>query len=135
MIGYFDTELGRVQVSPVIVRRIILSEIESNKYFRIPGSKYGEPISKKLVEKCIRLNFEEGAVEAVLVLSVLYGTRIIKEARDLQGKISRSLQLRAGLSVKKIAINVENVFEQLDEQPLLIENIRAIPEPVISVSD
>ena len=61
MIGYFDTELGRVQVSPVIVRRIILSEIESNKYFRIPGSKYGEPISKKLVEKCIRLNFEEGS--------------------------------------------------------------------------
>ena len=135
MIGYFDTELGRVQVSPAIVRRIILAEIESNKYFRISGSKHGDPVSKKLVEKCIRLNFEEGVVEAVLILSVLYGTRIIKEARDLQGKISRSLQLRAGLSVKKIAINVENVFEQLEETPLLIENVRAIPEPVTSVTD
>lgn len=123
MIGYFDTELGRVQIAPTIVRRIILAEIENNRYFRVSGAKPGEPVSRKIVEKSVRLNFEEGAVETVLILSVLYGTRIIKEARDLQGKITRALQLRAGLTIRKVEINVESVYEtdDDDQQPLLLE--------------
>lgn len=135
MIGYFDTELGRVQIAPSIVRRIIAREIENSRYFRISGTKIGEPASKKVLEKSVRLNFEEGTVEAVLAVTVLYGTRIIKEARELQGSITRLLELQAGLTVRRILINVENVFEHEKENALLLEEFKEMPEPVNSVTD
>jgi len=122
MIGFFDTELGRVQISPTIVRRFIMNEVEESKYFRLAGTKPGEIIPRKIAERCIRVAFQEGSVEATLILTVLYGTRIIKEARELQGKIARSLHLGSGLEVRSIAINVENVFEEdLEQLPLLLE--------------
>ena len=52
------------------------------------------------------VNFVEGSVEATLILAVLYQSRIIKEARELQGKIVRALQLGTGLNVRKVSINV-----------------------------
>ncbi len=124
MFGFFDTELGRVQISPTIVRRFILNEIEKSNCFTLPGTKPGELISRKAIERCIRVNFVEGNVEATLTLNVLYGTRITKEARELQGKIIRAIQLGIGLNVATVAINVENVYED-DERlkhPLLIEH-------------
>jgi len=123
MIGYFDTDLGRVSISATIVRRFIMKEVEKNHSFRFPGTKQGEPVSRKTAERCIRVNFVEGHVEAILIIAVLYGTRIIKEARELQGKIARTLQLSAGLNVDKISINVESVFEAEPEKtPLLLEH-------------
>ncbi|MDX9753738.1 MAG: Asp23/Gls24 family envelope stress response protein [bacterium] len=134
MIGYFDTELGRVQIAPAIVRRIIAKEIDINRFFRISGAKIGEQAPKKVLEKSIRINFEQGTVEIILALTVLYGTRIIKEARELQGTITRVLELQAGLTVRRILINVENVFEQEKDKPLLLEECKGIPEPVNSVT-
>ncbi len=123
MIGYFDTELGRVQISSTIVRRFIMREVEKSPCFRFPGTKPGEPVSRKVAERNIRVNFVEGSIEATLMISVLYGTRIIKEARELQGKITRALQLGAGLNVSKMSINVESVYEETPEDtPLLIDH-------------
>ncbi len=122
MIGYFDTELGRVQISPSIVRRFIMNEVRKNRFFRFPGIKPKEPMSRKMAERAIRVTFVEGNVEVVLMLSVLYGTRIIKEARALQGTITRALQLGTGLTVNKISINVESVFEEEEEEPLLLDH-------------
>ena len=76
MIGYFDTELGRVQISASIVRRFISKEVEKSKCFRFPGIKRGEPISRKILERNIRVNFNEGVVDAVIVVNVKYGSRI-----------------------------------------------------------
>ena len=122
MFGYFDTELGRIQIAPTIVRTIILQEIQSSKCFSLQGVKTSETVSRKLAEKCIRLNFIEGAVEIILLLSVHYGTQIIKEARELQGKIAKTMQLKAGINVLKVAINVESVFEESAVgHPLLLE--------------
>jgi uncharacterized alkaline shock family protein YloU len=130
MIGYFDTDLGRIQIAPTIVRRIILSEIEGNNCFRVNGAKPGEPIPRKIAEKSIRVSFEEGVLETTLLVSVLYGARIIKEARDLQGNIIRAMQFRAGLKVKKVEINVEDVFLSDDVvQPLLLDQGKEMPEP------
>jgi len=123
MIGYFDAELGRVQISPTIIRSIIMKEVEKNPYFRFPGSKPDEPVSRKILERNIRVNFKEGNVDCTLILDVLYGTRIIKEARELQGKVTKAIQLTAGLNISNIAINVENVFEkEKKEEPILIEH-------------
>ncbi len=123
MIGYFDAELGRVQISPTIIRSIIMKEIEKNPYFRFPGTKSDEPVSRKILERNIRVNFKEGNVECTLILDVLYGTRIIKEARELQGKVTKAIQLSAGLQINTIAINVENVYEEeKSDEPLLIEH-------------
>lgn len=122
MLGYFDTELGRVQISPTIVRRLILSELERNRTFSFHGHRRTEEVSRKLAEKCIRVNFIEGQVEVVLHLSVMYGARLIKEARELQGKITRLIQLQAGLHVRTVAINIEGVFEEEPTQPLLLED-------------
>lgn len=122
MVGFFDTDIGRVQISPTIVRRFIMNEVEKSKYFRLPGAKPGEPYSRKTVERAIRVNFMEGNVETTMTLIVAYGTRIIKEVRELQGKISRALQLGTGLNVRSIAINIENVYEdETMPPPLLIE--------------
>lgn len=122
MVGFFDNDLGRVQISSSIVRRIIMREVEENRYFRFLGQKPGEPVSRKTIERCIKVYFLEGSVEAILTLTVLYGAKIIKEARNLQGKIAKALELTAGLHVKKVAINVENVFVCDDLlQPLLLE--------------
>lgn len=79
-------------------------------------------MSRKMAERAIRVTFVEGNVEVVLMLSVLYGTRIIKEARALQGTITRALQLGTGLTVNKISINVESVFEEEEEEPLLLDH-------------
>ncbi len=123
MFGFFDTELGRVQISPTIVRRFILKEVEQNRHFHIAGVKPGEEITRKVIERSIRVNFVEGNVEATLTVNVRYGTRITKEARELQGKIIRTLQLASGLNVTTISINVENVYEdELENQPLLLEH-------------
>ncbi len=122
MIGFFDTDLGRVQISPSIVRRLIINEVESSRFFRFPGVETGETVGRKSAEKLIRVIFSEGSVETTLVITVRYGARIIKEARELQGKIARALELSAGLVVDAITINVENVFEDTAEQPLLIEH-------------
>lgn len=123
MIGYFDSEHGRVQVSPTIVRRFIQREVEKSRCFRFPGMKNGEPLSRKILERNIRVNFSDGSIEATLIVNVQYGTRIIKEARELQGKIIRSLQIGAGLQILNISINVENVFEEEPhKEPLLLEN-------------
>ncbi len=122
MIGYFDTELGRVQISPTIVRRVIQREVEKSRHFRFPGTKNGESINRKTLERCVCVNFVEGSVEATLILAVLYQSRIIKEARELQGKIVRALQLGTGLNVRKVSINVESVFEEQIRQPLLLES-------------
>jgi uncharacterized alkaline shock family protein YloU len=122
MIGYFDTELGRVQISPSIVRRFIAREVERSKCFRFPGYKPGEPVNRKILERNIRVNFNEGSVEATIIVNVKYGSRIIKEARELQGKITRALQLGTGLNIVTISINVENVYEeQVTQEPLLLE--------------
>ncbi|MGC9327745.1 MAG: Asp23/Gls24 family envelope stress response protein [Candidatus Hinthialibacter sp.] len=122
MVGFFENDLGRVQISPSIIRRIIMREVEGNRYFRFLGQKIGEPVSRKTAERCIKVYFVEGAIEATLTLTVLYGTRIIKEARILQGKMAKALELTAGLHVNKMAINVENVFLEEEQQPLLIEH-------------
>ncbi|RJP26753.1 MAG: Asp23/Gls24 family envelope stress response protein [Candidatus Omnitrophota bacterium] len=124
MFGFFDTELGRVQISPTIVRRFILNEVEQSKCFRLAGVKSGEEVNRKTIERSIRVNFVEGRAEAILTLNVLYGTRITKEARELQGKIVRALQLSTGLSVTTISINVENVYEEEEaaNPPLLLEH-------------
>ena len=123
MVGFFDNDLGRVQISSSIVRRIIMREVEASHYFRFLGQKQGEPISRKIAERCIKVYFLEGSVETTLTLTVLYGSKIIKEARFLQGKIAKTLELTAGLRVKKVAINVENVFvEEDNQQPLLLEH-------------
>lgn len=123
MIGFFDTELGRVQISPTVVRRFVIREVEKTEIFLIPGMKPGEDISRKASEKNIRINFVEGNVEITLTLSVKFGSRIIKEARELQGRISRAIHLGAGLKVKHVAVNVESVFEHKDlGEPLLIEH-------------
>ncbi|MBI1390544.1 MAG: Asp23/Gls24 family envelope stress response protein [bacterium] len=123
MIGFFDTELGRVQISPAIVRRFIIREVAKTHNFRFPGVKPGEDVSRKTSEKFIRINFVEGNVEITLTLSVEFGARIIKEARELQGKIARSIQLGAGINVRHVAVNVESVFEHPKmEEPLLIEH-------------
>lgn len=98
MLGYFDTELGRVQISPTIVRRLILNELDKSSVFSFPGVKLNEEVSRKVAEKCIRVNFIDGNVEIILMLSVRYGARIIKDARELQGKIARLVQLQAGLN-------------------------------------
>lgn len=123
MIGYFDTELGRVQISPTVVRRFVIREVEKMPIFLFPGLKLGEEISRKASEKNIRINFVEGNVEITLTLSVEFGSRIIKETRELQGRISRAIHLGAGLKVKLVAVNVESVFERKDlGEPLLIEH-------------
>lgn len=82
----------------------------------------GETLGRKSSEKLIRVIFNEGSVSATLTVTVRYGTRIIKEARELQCKIARALELSAGLIVDQITINVENVFVDTTEQPLLIEH-------------
>ena len=123
MLGYFDTELGRVQVSPAIVRGIILKEIVKSKSFLLHGVLPSEPVSPKTTERCIRVGFQEGTAELTLILSVRYGARIIKEARELQGVIARALQLKAGIAAGKISVNVESVFEKKEaEQPLLMDH-------------
>lgn len=122
MVGFFDNDLGRVQISSSIVRRIIMREVDGNRFFRFLGQKPPEPVSRKIIERCIKVYFQEGSVEATLTLTVLYGAKIIKEARILQGKIAKTLELTAGLRVKKVAINVENVFLEDDHQPLLLEH-------------
>jgi len=122
MVGFFDNDLGRVQISSSIVRRIIMREVEGNRFFRFLGQKPGEPVSRKTTERCIKVYFQEGSVESTLTLTVLYGAKIIKEARILQGKIVKALELTAGLRVKKVAINVETVFVEDDQQPLLLEH-------------
>lgn len=122
MLGYFDTELGRVQISPTIVRRLILNELDKSSVFSFPGVKLNEEVSRKVAEKCIRVNFIDGNVEIILMLSVRYGARIIKDARELQGKIARLVQLQAGLNVKTVAVNIESVFEpERPESPLFVE--------------
>lgn len=122
MVGFFDNDLGRVQISSSIVRRIMMREVEGNRFFRFLGQKPGEAVSRKTIERCIKVYFQEGSVEATLTLTVLYGAKIIKEARILQGKIAKALELTAGLYVKKVVINVENVFVVDDQQPLLLEH-------------
>jgi uncharacterized alkaline shock family protein YloU len=122
MVGFFDNDLGRVQISSSIVRRIIMREVDGNRFFRFMGQKPPEPVSRKTIERCIKVYFQEGSVEATLTLTVVYGAKIIKEARILQGKIAKTLELTAGLRVKKVAINVENVFVDDDRQPLLLEH-------------
>lgn len=123
MIGYFDTEVGRVQISPTVVRRFIIREVEKTSVFRFPGFKPGEDYNRKAAEKSIRVNFNDGQVEATLTLSVEFGANIIKEARDLQGRITRAIQLGAGLQVQDVAVNVESVFEHSDHnEALLIEH-------------
>lgn len=112
MFGYFDTDLGRVRIAPAIVRGIILQEIRNSECFCLPGTEPGGDAGRKAAERNIRVNFVDGAAEVVLALSVRYGARIIKEARELQGKIARTLQLSAGLPVLKISVNVECVFER-----------------------
>ena len=123
MVGFFENNLGRVQISSSIVRRIIMREVESSRFFGFLGQKPGEMVSRKVAERCIKVYFLEGTVEATLTLTVLYGTKIIKEARNIQGKIAKALELTAGLHVNKVVINVENVFTEEDlDQPLLIEH-------------
>ncbi len=122
MIGFFDNDLGRVQISPSIVRRLIINEVEGSRNFRFPGVESGDTVGRKSAEKLIRVVFNEGSVESTIIVTVRYGARIIKEARDLQGKIARALELSAGLVVQSVIINVENVFEDLAEQPLLLEH-------------
>lgn len=122
MLGYFDTELGRVQISPAILRGIILKEIQKSKSFLLHGVMPSEPVPPKTTERCIRVTFQEGTAEITLNLSVRYGARIIKEARELQGTIARTMQLKAGIEAGKISINVESVFEKKEaEQPVLID--------------
>jgi len=123
MVGFFESNLGRVQISSSIVRRIIMREVETSRFFGFLGQKPGEPVSRKVAERCIKVYFLEGTVEATLTLTVLYGSKIIKEARTIQGKIIKALELTAGLQVSKVVINVENVFTDEDlQQPLLLEH-------------
>ncbi len=123
MIGFFDTEYGRVQLSPTVVRRFVVREVDKTPIFLFPGLKLGEEVSRKASEKCIRINFNEGNVELTLTLSVEFGSRIIKEARELQGRISRAIHLGAGLRVLHVAVNVESVFERKElGEPLLIQH-------------
>lgn len=124
MLGYFDTELGRVQISPAIVRGIILTEIQKSNSFLLHSSLPHEPVPQKSMERCIRVIFDEGTADINLILSVRYGARIIKEARELQGNIARNLQLKSGIVAGKIAVNVESVHEHLEaEQQLLIDQV------------
>ena len=120
MVGFFENELGRVQISPSIVRRIIMREVENSRCFRFPGMKGGESAGRKIMERCIKVVFVEGSVETTLTLTVLFGTKIIKEARELQGRITRALELTAGLVVNRVALNVENVYTV--DEPLLLEH-------------
>lgn len=129
MLGYFDTELGRVQISPAIVRGIILQEIQKSSSFLLNGTHPLEPVTQKSMERCIRVAFDEGTAEITLILSVRYGARIIKEARELQGNIARNLQLKSGIAAGTISVNVESVHEHKEaEQQLLIDHADAEPE-------
>ncbi len=133
MQGHFDTELGRVQISPAIVRGIILREIQKSKSFLLHGMLPSEPVPAKTVERCIRVVFHEGNAELTLILAVRYGARIIKEARELQGNIAKTLQLKSGIHTETISVNVESVYEKTGaQQPLLIDQVDEQPDDAVN---
>lgn len=129
MLGFFDTELGRVQISPTIIRRMVLNDVCKSDVFSFPGLKAGEELSRKITEKCIRVHFVEGDVEITLTLAVRYGARIIREARELQGAIAHRVQLQAGINVLNVSINLESVFEPRSE-PELIEEPQVVASSI-----
>jgi uncharacterized alkaline shock family protein YloU len=113
MVCYYETEKGRVYLSPDIVRSHIAPEIAKAKCFRPLGYVITDsPLEQdpRELERGIQVESEEGKVIAKVHVEAQYGVSINKEAEKLSANIRRALKLSTGLEVADLVVNIDGVF-------------------------
>lgn len=105
--GYYESDLGSVHISVAIVRRAVVPEIEAAENI---------DFASRRKEGDITLVFEDGKPVINLSIAVAFGIPIYREALNLQANVRRAVEAMTGLTVSKVNVKVEGVFQK-EEDP------------------
>lgn len=121
-IGYpcYDTGLGRIYIKEAIIQDVVKNEIAHSTYFFPPGTEiaYTESMkSSKGMRKHVTVLGTGNRIRIGLSADVLYGIPVQNEARHLQEKIKRSVELATGLSVEAVDLDIKGLVMSVEESP------------------
>lgn len=108
----FETNLGKVFVKESIIRDVIIPEVAQSSYFFPPKTRrahFDREMTASGLRKEISVTNRGPEIDIAMSLDVLYGVPINSEAKHLQDKIKRSVELATGLKVGIVDLTIEGL--------------------------
>ena len=110
--GYFQGDLGKVNIGSDIVRRGVYPEVQNSENLDFAHRKQETDVTVEFVES--------GTVIIGIAIAVALDTPITREASNLQANVRRSVEALTGLEVEQVNIQVDRVFVKKEKKPAKI---------------
>jgi len=112
-----QAEKGSINISEEVITSIVksaISEVEGVAGLsNTAGAELAELIGLKTVTKGVKVQFVDGKIIIDVIINVMYGSNIVKVAKEVQDKLVSLVQASTGIEQAEVNVHVSGIsFEK-----------------------